>query len=142
MKRLCLVLFVCLSVQLNAASAPFLHVHAGEAHRTDHQDGSVVHRHLTQHTTTGGHHHTAEIPLDSEAADAPSAIESSDTAAPLAVGALTARLSPAGTSTAAPTGVATVFVLPRPAIPPDDDVGDSLPDSPDPRSSSHRGPPR
>lgn len=141
-KTLCLVLFVCLTVQLNATSASFLHLHAGAAPETDDHDDSVVHRHLAPHTPETSHHHDAQVAPKPELDGESIAIESSDATEPLAVGALTARVSSAGTSIAVPAGVATVIRVARPALPPNADVGASLPDSLDPRSSSHRGPPR
>jgi len=139
-QRLCLVLFVCLGVQLNAASAPFLHMHADGAHHAN--AGAVVHRHLTAHATADTDHHADDAAPAMGTAAGPVSIESADAPAPLTLGAIAARLAPAGAAIAAPTGVVAPVVLPRPAVPPDADVGDALPDSPGARSSSHRGPPR
>lgn len=142
MHRLCLVLFVCLGVQLNAASAPFLHMHADGAHHAAQNAGAVVHRHLTAHATADTDHHADDAAPAMGTTAGPVSIESADVQAPLTFGALAARLAPAGAAIAAPTGVVAPVVLPRPAVPPDADVGDALPDSPGARSSSHRGPPR
>ena len=140
-KRLSLVLFVCLSVQLNAASAPFLHLHADEANETDHHEGAVAHRHLSSHTAAGDHHYDDALP-EIQDAHGSSSVESSDGVAAITIGGLTARLSGTSAPVAPPVAAAELIELPRPAIPPDDDVGHRLPDSPQPHSSSHRGPPR
>lgn len=141
MKRLCLVLLVGLSVQLNAASAPFLHMHADEAHETDHHEGAVVHRHVSSHTADGEHHQDAAR-LEMQDADASSSVESHDGLAAMTAGGLTARISGTSVPLAPSVSTAETIQLPRPAIPPDDDVGHRLPDSPQSHSSSHRGPPR
>lgn len=141
MKRLYLVLLVCLSVQLNAASAPFLHLHADQAHETDHHEGAVVHRHLSSHTAADDHQQ-ADAAFAIQQADASSSVDSSDNVAAIAIGRLTARLSATGAPLVPPLGAAEPIELPRPAIPLDDDVGHRLPDSPQPHSASHRGPPR
>jgi len=44
-KRLALVLFVCLALPANAATASFVHLHTDVAHNSDHHDGRQVHRH-------------------------------------------------------------------------------------------------
>ena len=142
MKRLYLVLFVCLSVQLNAASAPFLHLHADEAHDTDHQEGAVVHRHLSSHTAADDHHPDDEVTPEIDDAGGSSSVESSDSAGAVSIRAVTARLSETGAPLVPPVGAAELIELQKPAIPPDDDVGHRFPDSPQPHSSSHRGPPR
>lgn len=133
-KRLCLVLFVCLSVQLSAASAPFLHLHARAA-AGGHPDKAVVHRHAPSH-----HHSVDDAPADDPQLDSAS-VASPDTVAAIALGGVTAKLPRTAASLAPPVAAPQAVAAPRPAIPPDD-VGDALPNSPHSRSSSHRGPPR
>lgn len=140
-KRLGLVLFVCLSVQLNAASGSFLHMHAEEAHETDHHEGTVVHRHLSSHIAADDPHHEDQVTPEIQRADASTSVVASDVAA-ISIGGLTIRLSATAAPRAPPAAPAELIELPRPAIPPDADVGHRLPDSPQPHSSSHRGPPR
>lgn len=49
LKRSGLVLLVCLSLQVNAAAMPYVHVHADAGHETDHHEGRTVHRHVATH---------------------------------------------------------------------------------------------
>lgn len=56
-KQFVLILALCLSVQMSAISAPFVHVHADEGHETDHHRGRTAHRHAGNHDTTPPDHH-------------------------------------------------------------------------------------
>lgn len=68
MKRLVLVLFVCVALPANAATAPLVHLHADVTHGSDHHDGRQLHRHAPSplpaaHTSrhdSGDHHGTPD----------------------------------------------------------------------------------
>lgn len=146
MKRFGLVLFVCLGLQLSAASAPFLHLHAAGASKAAPNEVPTVHRHLASHTSGNAHGHEHEpapeagtsIQADDDAFGG-SAVETSPLS--IAGGALNAGLQLRGVMVAAPERTAETVSLPRSPVPPHGDVG-RLVASPDLDSPSLRGPPR
>lgn len=138
-KRLGLVLFVSLSVQMSAVSAPLLHLHADAAHATDHHDGRVIHQHQAPHAqpATADHDHDTD---EAEPAEA-SFLDAAPEAAPIAVGVTAVQRSLSGVSLGPPERVAVVPAPPRP-LDAEVDVGPRRSTSPDLSTSSLRGPPR
>jgi hypothetical protein len=141
--RLAAVLFVCLAVQLSAATAPFVHQHARPGHHDDHDrtPAHVVHRHLTPHGGAGDHHDD-----DEEEGTAPQGdlaeLTAWSAAVSAAAGVMSAHLETRATLNAPVTEVVAIEAPTVAAASPDEDVGSRVPRSPDFASSALRGPPR
>lgn len=148
-KRAGLILAICLSVQLNALSAPFVHIHADTGHNTDHHDGRAAHRHLSSHDAghdaghdATAHHHRSDSDTDHRqpSNDGSTDISATEPATRF-LGGVTAARASAITSLAEPVsafGVITpnlVTVLMERQGPP-------VPTPPDTSPPPLRGPPR
>lgn len=140
-KRLALVLFVCLSVQIGALSAPFVHLHADEGHNTGHHGGRAVHRHVQAHETAT-HHHADEFHAGHSAKTQHStSVDADGEPTPTSLDGLT---TPPATSITTLAGPAPAFNAwsHGPLTPPLARVGSPVPAPPDISPPPLRGPPR
>lgn len=139
MKRFGLVLFVCFGLQLSAASAPFLHLHAAEAGDAGHHGGAVVHRHIAAHHDDNIDPAPVASLTAGEGAPAVSAVDESTRS--IAGGAVGAAPHLRAIQFGAPERKADALSPPAPEIPPDEHDG-RLIGAPSLDSPSLRGPPR
>ncbi len=141
MKRTVLILALCLSVQLNALSAPFVHVHADAGHETEHHDGRMTHRHFASHDTTAHDHHGDIGTGHSQPVEHGSFhVWSAEFDAQFLGGVTAARV----TTTASLAEPVSAFRVnsSNPGTPPTDRVGPPIPTPPDISPPPLRGPPR
>lgn len=135
-----IVLFVCLAVQLSAATAPFVHQHAAVAgHHDDH--ASFVHRHLAPHGGDARHHdddHDDGDP-DGRRISVVSAASATLSGSP---GGMSPRHQARAGLHAPVTPVVAIQAPAAGTAAPDHDVGRRVPHAPDLASSALRGPPR
>ncbi len=141
MKRLGLVLFVCVALPANAATAPLVHLHTDITHGSDHHDGRQFHRHApppaaAQHAS----HH-----------DSAGRQEAPDTEAAIELGATLWFLVPASIASVKPAdGTALSLMLPPSPLARTMDAAAAplvwpppiLANSADVRRLTPRGPPR
>jgi hypothetical protein len=138
-KRLALVLFVCLSVQMSAVSAPFIHLHADADHETSHHGGRSVHRHVESHDAADHHHSGGLDTVDPIPAPHGTAIEDAGEPASKSINGV--NVAPTKAITGLPAVASTPWSR-SPSTAPFVRVRSQIPVPPDISPPSLRGPPR
>lgn len=140
-KQFALILALCLSVQMSAMSAPFVHVHTDADHDTDHHHGRTAHRHVATHDGNGHDHHGDTVTGPRTAREAGLSHLTAVEPDARSMGGVTAARATTITSVAEPVGAFGV-ISPDPATLPLERVGSPISTSPDISPPSLRGPPR